>query len=252
VSGVVGQEHYLQEVVADPRAGLPRSSEVERLLMSEIVFLSDPLEGWIEFREVQTVNGRTVSQQQRVVDVLTKPDPNAVLQARRLVELGSRYNLNLPVGAIIDRTINLPMSALLFLKQAHQPRSAFTLGRSQRIDGVNAVVVQFEEHATPRLIGSDNDRPATGQFWIEPETGMVMQSELRFSTGAGSDQMRATIRVRYARNARLGLTLPSWMDEEYRTSVDGHTMALACRATYSSYRRFEVAVDETFIEPPAR
>jgi len=249
VSGVVGEEHYLQEVVAAPQARLPGSSEVERRLVSDFVFLADPREGWIEFRDVQTVNGRSVRQQQRVIELLTEPHPNAVLQARRLVELGARYNLNLPIGAIIDRTINLPMSALLFLKRAHQPRSAFTAGRTQRIDGVNTVVVQFEEHATPRLIGSDTDRPATGQFWIEPETGTVLQSELKFSTGDRSNETRATIRVRYARNARLNLTLPSWMDEDYRTSDRGHTIALACRATYTSYRRFGVAVDETFTEP---
>jgi hypothetical protein len=141
----------------------------------------------------------------------------------------------------------------LFLKRAHQARSTFTLGNAQRIDGVNTVVVRFEEHATPRLIGSEGDRPAAGQFWIEPETGTVVQSELKFSTGERSNQTRATIRVRYARNERLSLTLPSWMDEEYEAlAPDGNQLTLACRATYTSYRRFGVAVDETFTEPPTQ
>lgn len=248
VSGVVGEETYLQEIVADPRAGLSRFTETERRLVSDIVFLSDPVEGWIEFRDVQTVNGRAVGQEQRVEELLTKPDPNAVLQARRIVELGARYNLNFPTGATVDRTINLPMSALLFLKRTHQPRSTFTLGRTERLDGVNTLVVAFEEQATPRLIGSDGDRPATGQFWVEPETGRVLQSELKFATGTRSNQTRATIRVRYAQNARLSLALPNWMDEEYETSSGGRTMALACRATYTSYRRFGVAVDENLRE----
>jgi len=254
VSGVVGEEHYLQRVANGVLKSWSRDDR-ERRLVSDIAFLSDPVEGWIEFRDVQFVNGRAVNQQQRVIELLTDPHPNAVLQARRLVELGSRYNLNLFTGketAVIDRTINLPMSALLFLKRAHQARSTFTLGRAQRIDGVNTVVVQFEEHATPRLIGSDGDRPATGQFWIDPETGTVVQSELKFSTGDRSNQTRATIRVRYARNERLGLTLPSWMDEEYAALADGDQLTLACRATYTSYRRFGVAVDESFTEPPTQ
>lgn len=249
VSGVVGEEAYLQEVAADPRARLPASSEVERRLVSDIAFLSDPVEGWIEFRDVQTVNGRAVNQQRRVIELLTDPHPNAVLQARRIVELGSRYNLNLPTGVIIDRTINLPMSALLFLKRVNQPRSTFTRAGTQRIDGVDAVAMEFEEHATPRLIGSAGDRPATGRFWIDPERGVVLQSELKLSTGDGSNRTRATIRVRYSRNARLGLALPIWMDEEYETLVGGNPVVLTCRATYTSYRRFGVAVDETFTEP---
>lgn len=255
VSGVVGEEQYLQRVANGFYQVGSRGADTERRLVSDIAFLSDPVEGWIEFRDVQTVNGRAVDQQQRVVELLTDPHPNAVQQARRLAELGSRYNLNLSTGkamAVIDRTINVPMSALLFLKRAHQPRSTFTLGRAQRIDGVNTVVVAFEEHATPRLIGSASGRPAAGQFWIEPETGTVVQSELRFSTGDRSSQTRATISVRYARNERLGLTLPSWMDEEYEAVADGGPLTLTCRATYTSYRRFGVAVDETFTGPPEK
>lgn len=254
VSGVVGEENYVQRLASGFVQRGARDDR-ERRLVSDIAFLSDPAEGWIEFRDVQFVNGRAVNQQQRVIELLTDPHPNAVQQARHLVELGSRYNLNFTTRngmAVVDRTINLPMSALLFLKRAHQARSTFTLGRAQRLDGVNTVVVQFEEHATPRLIGSDGDRPATGQFWIEPETGTVVQSELKFSTGERSNQTRATIRVRYARNERLGLTLPSWMDEEYEALADGERLTLACRATYTSYRRFGVAVDETFTEPPTQ
>lgn len=253
VSGVVGEENYLQRLASGFVQRGARDDR-ERRLVSDIAFMSDPVEGWIEFRDVQFVNGQAINQQQRVIELLSDPHPNAVLQARRLVELGSRHNLNLFTGretAVVDRTINLPMSALLFLKRAHQARSTFTLGRAQRIDGVNTVVVQFEEHATPRIIGSDGDRPATGQFWIEPETGTVLQSELKLSTGARSNQTRATVRVRYARNARLNLTLPSWMDEEYEALANGERLTLACRATYTSYRRFGVAVEETFTEPPA-
>lgn len=250
VSGVVGEENYVQRV-ANGFVKLGARDARERRLVSDMAFLSDPVEGWIEFRDVQTVNGQAVNHQQRVIELLTDPHPNAVLQARRLVELGSRYNLNFLTGkgtAVIDRTINLPMSALLFLKRVHQTRSTFTPGSAQRIDGVNTVVVSFEEHAMPRLIGSASDRPATGRFWIEPETGTIVQSELRFSTGERSSQTRATIRVRYARNARLSLMLPAWMDEEYETVADGEPLTLTCRATYTSYRKFGVAVDETFID----
>ena len=81
---------------------------------------------------------------------------------------------------------------------------------------------------------------------------ITRDSELKFSTGAGTEQMHATIRVRYARNARLGLALPSWMNEEYEVAADGGPLTLTCRATYTSYRRFEVAVDETLAESTAK
>jgi hypothetical protein len=142
------------------------------------------------------------------------------------------------------------MSALLFLKRQYQKRSAFTLGRTDRLDGASTILVLFQETATPRIIGSDTGGPATGQFWIEPDTGIVIQSELKFSTGTGSKQTRATIRVRYARQPRLGLTLPAWMDEEYETGPPNSQVIIGCRAVYDKYKRFEVGVDVNFIKAP--
>ena len=251
VSGIVAKENYLQEVRSlTPSSNTPgmHVADRSRRLLSDFSFLADEQEGWIEFRDVQSVNGQEVGQRERVIDLLANPSPNARLQARRIAEYGARFNLMIP-AAIVNRTINLPMSALLFLKGSEQRRSVFTLGRRERIDGTDAVVLQFQETATPRLIGSDAGHAASGSFWIEPTTGAVVQSELKFTTGSRASQTRATIRVRYTPHPRFDVMLPAWMDEEYETSGTGDSVILGARAVYDDYRRFGVTTDEDVALP---
>jgi hypothetical protein len=159
-------------------------------------------------------------------------------QARRIVIESSRYNLR----SDVYRTINMPMMALRFLRFVDQRRSKFTLDGMQTVEGTRVAVVRFEEKGEPRMIDSTDGAAAKGSFWIEPQSGRVMRSELLFDTGKGSARLRVRVRVGYA-PALEGTWVPTSMDEEYRMgkgaiAVEGH-------ATYANFRKFKVETSTT-------
>lgn len=84
----------------------------------------------------------------------------------RIVDEGARFNLS-PRRFAFNRTLNVPMTALRFLRRQNQNRSTFRVDRVEP----SRVVLRFEEEATPRLIGSEDGAPASGSFSIDPRLG---------------------------------------------------------------------------------
>lgn len=227
VTAVVAQEDYRQRVYS---ATLPT-----RHLRSDLVMIADARWGWIEFRDVFEVDGRAVrDHDDRIAQLFLKPNPNALEQATRIVEESARFNLN-PPGMTFERTLNIPLQALRFLQHANQSRSQFEIAGEERADVGRLVVLRFKEQARPRLIRSPLESPASGRFWIEPTSGVVVRSELNMR----ATNVSATIAVRYAPQFEPAIWLPATMNEEYRfddrTSISGD-------ATYSNFRRFRVDV----------
>jgi hypothetical protein len=232
VSGIVAEEDYTQRIPAEMGG--------RRRLRSDMLVILDQTAGWLGFRDVFEVDGRSVrDRNERLARLFMKPNPNAVAQARRIVEEGSRFNLN-PAGGGINRTINQPLMALKFLRAANQPRSAFTILRTRITGDRTEVLLAFEEQAKPRLIASPDNAAARGSFWIDAATGRISSSELRILTGT----TRITIRVAFAEQPKMGIWLPISMEETYtsRPAIEG-------RATYSNFRQFKVETD-TVIKPP--
>ena len=225
VRSVVLQETYAQSVASESRT---------RTLRSDLVVVADATEGWIELRDVFEVDGKPVRDHtDRIVQLLSKPWPNQLVQARRLANESARFNLN-PVRAQFHRTINVPFTALRFLRRANQPRSAWRLEREERIGEQPAALLRFDEREQPRLIGSKDPMDVSGAFLIGAN-GAVLLTELR-TTG----RISAVVTVRYARHEATGLWLPERMDERYRiklgtflTDVNGH-------ASYDNFRQFKV------------
>ena len=167
--------------------------------------------------------------------------------ARRIVEESARFNLNM-AGSVLVRTVNNPMMALRFLRARNQSRSRFSLEGTTTIDGVRAVVLRFKEDTLPRLIMSADDAAAGGRFWIEPESGRFVRSELAFETTnqKESTTVRSVVRVRFADVDDAGLWVPVEMNEEHRASGRG-AIRFTGRATYGKVRTFRVEV-ETIIK----
>jgi hypothetical protein len=239
VDGLVMEEDYFQQAQGQALNA--------RQLKSDYSVLGDASVGWIEFRDTSEVDGKAVRDRQtRVVDLFAHPSPSALEQARRIVREGARFNL-MPAGFAIDRTINLPMSALYFLRGGNQPRSTFTVDGADRVNGRACTVVDFHETATPPLIGTPDNALASGRFCIEPDSGRVLRSELRLKSRRDNAVVSALIRVEYANVPTFDLWLPKRMDETYNLThatagVDLGTMY--GRANYSKFRRFNVAVEE--------
>lgn len=248
VAGVVLEEKYLQQAVA--------RVTVAREMRSDLAVMADPTQGWIEFRDVFEVDGRPVrDRENRVVDLFANPRPDSLDQAKRIVAEGARFNLNAE-GVHFDRTINLPMAALLFLRTGNQARSRFQRSGTDSIDGHRVTIVRFEEQRRPRMIGSPDEAAAHGEFWIEPDTGRVLRTRLQLETRRGTTDVAAAVTVDYREHADLGLWLPSQMEEDYEfTGATRDRLAIISgRALYSNVRKFRVAVDEQVLpdnEPAA-
>lgn len=245
VSGVVLEEEYLQQSRAQVL--------ITRELRSDLSVMADPELGWIEFRDVFEVDRKPVrDRDDRVMKLFMDPLPDSLRQARRIVQEGARFNLT-AFGAEFDRTINLPMATLMYLRQENQSRSTFRRVADDNVAGQRTVKLRFTETATPRMIASSDGSPAEGAFWIEPVSGRVLRTELILRTRRGITTVDATIRVDYAENKPLQLWLPREMEEGYSIAASGgrQVASISGRALYSNARKFRVAVDERPSEQPS-
>jgi hypothetical protein len=240
IQGLVVQEDYLQRVSSN---SVGATSAGSRKLRSDLLVFNGGRFGWIVLRDVFEVDGRPVrDREERLSRLFGQGTPDSIQQARRLAAEGSRFNLN-GQGVVLDRTINSPMVALLFLRTAEHRRSAFRLGKTSQIDGRPCVTLDFTERARPALIGSNADATTQGTFWIDADTGRVVQTELRVESEIGTRLwIRTRIVVKYARVAKLDLWLPSSMDEEYL--VEPGRQLSTGHASYSDFRQFGVTTSE--------
>ena len=192
--------------------------------------MSDAHVGWVELRDTFEVDGERVrDRDERIAQLFVKPQPNAWQQAQRIVDEGARFNLS-PRRFAFNRTLNVPMTALRFLRQPNQNRSTFRVDRVEP----SRIVLRFKEEATPRLIASEDGASATGAFSIDPDSGRVLRTEFVLATR----KIIARVTVEYADQPALKLWLPTSMVESYTfpsgaSSMDG-------QATYSNFRMFRV------------
>jgi hypothetical protein len=237
-SALVADEDYVQRTGPDPRRPtLGRSLvEKERTLKSEYVIVRDVAgEGsWMGVRDVLEIDGEPAPDRGRVQTLLRDTSRPLLSRLRALADLEAHYNLG-----DVYRTINVPTLPLEFLLPDRQPRFRFKKGGSATLDGRPAFRVEFDERERPTIIRSPNGRnvAARGTFWLDPETGAVLRSELRTSPTSGIE-VESVIVVSYKRNERFDMLLPDDMNEMYFTRtgrIEGH-------ATYSNYRRFETDV----------
>ncbi|HYN06700.1 MAG TPA: hypothetical protein VES67_04855 [Vicinamibacterales bacterium] len=238
-SAVVCREFYVQRLQA--------AAELQtRLLRSEVALIALGDAEWILFRDVYEVDGRAVhDRQDRLTALFLKPTADLALQAKRILDEGTRYNIG-----PITRTLNTPTQALAFLRPENQARSRFRLGSRTTVDGVETVELQFDEIAMPRMIGTRDNAPASGRFWIVPSTGAVVRSELRIASVGAT----AVVSVRYGQQAKFLLFVPILMTESYEleaattgSAVEGFPGLRSSskgriegQASYSDCRQFSV------------
>jgi hypothetical protein len=102
--------------------------------------------------------------------------------------------------------------------------------------------VTFIEVGRPTLLQAgafgDIDVPTRGTAWIEEATGRILQTELQIGRG----KSLPTMITRFRLDERLQVMVPVEMRTE---NPDGH-------ATYSNFRRFEVATNSDVQTPPSQ
>jgi hypothetical protein len=148
----------------------------------------------------------------------------------------ARFNL----GELYYRTVNLPTFALRMLRPASRKRVAFEAAGEEQVDGTRTWVVAFRETKGPTFSAKPDgtDIPAHGRFWVEPDTGVILRSEMILG-GSRRLSARATITVTYRLEPSLGFRVPIEMQERYDNPRRKREDVVITQATYSDFRRFD-------------
>jgi hypothetical protein len=245
LSTIVAEERYVQTVwnleAGDRREPLSR---VE--LRSEFLLVRpDGADRYVELRDTFEVDGRRVhDRRDRLSGLFTDRVSPSTSSVQQIINESAHYNIG-----DITRTLNVPTLPLLFLHPRYQSRFKFertkdaepAVAKLQEETGGTAPVfrvstevwvIAYREVDRPTLVRTPEgrSRPVRGRFWIEPDTGRVLMSDL----AAGDDDLRAVISVSYQSEPLLGFLVPIEMRERYearkrKTLIEGS-------ARYSAFR----------------
>ena len=169
-------------------------------------------------------------------------DPRGGAQIGAIIHESARYN----IGSIW-RTINTPLMTLQFLDAEYQKRFSFKHIAKPRpvfTDKADAAAneapvfrvstemwtVEYQEKGPSTIIKRPDGRPqpAHGRFWINPNDGSVLISELIVDSGG----VIATITVSYQTEPLMGFLVPIEMRESYL----GRGERIGGHAQYSKFR----------------
>ena len=235
---LVAEEFYVQN-----QSGAVGTIPQKRTTRSDLLMVRLPGNaGWMTFRDVFDVDGRPIrDREDRLLKLLQAPTTDALSQARRIAEEGSRFNLGR-----LSRTINVPDVALPYLHPDHQNKVKVEAPRRAAIDGADTLVFRFRETSGPTIITSPTRRdvPAQGRVWADPVTGAIVRTELTLMSRAST----AVCIVDFQLDARLGVRVPVKMTERYTASGE----YVVATATYSNFRQFQVSTAVTVGKPPGR
>ena len=249
LSSVVAEERYEQRlrVLTGPAAGVlgatrgSTSAERRRLLLSDYLLVWVPtLDAWMPFRDVIELNGKQVrDRDQRLARLFLERPAEAMDQATLIAEESARFNLG-----SVQRNVNVPTLALVFLTDRHRHRLTFQVEGEETIEGVRVARLAFEETIRPTLIhgADDADMVADGAFWVEPESGRVVQTRLQIR----GVTLESEIVLTYRPDRRMELWVPGRMRESYKSESE----RFEGTATYSNFRRFQVQTEQIIKEGP--
>ena len=229
---IAGVVNGLANVVAQEDFEL---SKPDRKVRSDLLLVRYPgtRRDLIPYRDVAELNGAAIAgRQERLLDLFVKPTDTLRDQARRIM---------LNAEAYVPTVFN-PVFVLGFLQSDFQVRFDLTVNDAGREWPREVKEVTFVEVGRPTLLRlgafGDIDAPTRGKAWIEEGTGRILQTELEVGRGRSIPKMV----TRFMLDNRLQVMVPVEMRTE---NPEG-------RATYSNFRRFEVATDSAVQPTPAK
>jgi hypothetical protein len=241
VSGIVAEERYSQRWIALPRGWPLTEDQRQRELTSDLLIVNQEAAGlWMQFRDVFEVDGAPVrDRDERLMKLFLEPAGSTTDQMERILDESARYNIG-----NVERNVNTPLFAMLFLDPRHQSRFHFFRTRDRmpllgEAGPADSWVVRFEERKGRAVIHSEAARelPSHGRFWIDPATGRVFMTELV----AEDRTVRAIIVVRFRPEPNDSVLFPLAMRERYEGRTNKSVIEGA--ATYGRFRQFKVTVD---------
>lgn len=238
LSGLLFRERYLQKTLgaAAGTPGVGTQARTRELLTEANVFLlyADATREFVLFRDVYHANGRDITNHtSRLQALLADGSGQAVEQAKRLTDASAAFNMG-----SVNRNINIPTMGLRYLGTDIVSGVRFKETGRETVQGLDTVIVDFEEFASPTLVRgtADTDVPARGRYWIHPESGSVPRAHVDF---AGRD-VEGRMEIDLMMHAQLAAWVPKEMTEVWR--------ALGQRITglaqYDRYQRLTVSTGE--------
>jgi hypothetical protein len=234
---VVADEEFTQYETSLGRMGTPKR------VNSQIVLIGQDDGSIGSFRDVVGIDSKPVRpKDDRLPKLFKTPTAASVDSAQEMTEDA--------VNAYMSQSLHVldkPLYALDLLRAENQGNYTFKIESSKTVNGVPTVVVKFNEKGKSHLM---KNASAVGRYWIEPSTGAVEQTELGFA--ASNANIQAT--VTFAKDAQLGVLVPSELSEKVEQSSGGTGMgegvggastggqggghqAFEGHATYAKYRR---------------
>lgn len=233
---LVGTERYTQ--VSD---GNTPGAQRARVTVAEFAIVKvEAIGGWLGFRDVVEVDGRSVTDREdRLVRLLTSPG-NGYGEARQLTAESARFN----IGRVM-RNFNVPTTVLFYFAPGNQERFKFT-AKGVQPDG--SWEIAFRETQHPTLIRTPEGKsvPSDGSIWVNPADGTIARTLLKVGgMGVGAPKGvrgAGTIDVTYSRVAPLDMWLPESMVEQFEIKERDTRESITGRATYTNYRQFQTSV----------
>lgn len=206
-----------------------------RLLEANVFLLRPPgFDGFIVYRDVYRVDNRTIGDHtERLQTLLADGSASAMAQARRLTHESARHNL-----AGMRRNINVPTMLYAYLTPGHVRGLTVREAGREMVAGLNVVVVDFQETASPTVVRSagKDDVPASGRFWIHPESGAVPRAMSEFTV----DRDKGRLEVQLALHPALSVWVPKEMTEVWQSQGN----RLVGVAQYDRIQRLSVSTNE--------
>jgi hypothetical protein len=230
LTNLVAEEETTQEVYD----GADKLKQTRKLRSEYLLLYAQEQSSWFAFRNVFEVDGKPVpGERDRLQRLLGGPVDAVIKEARKITDEGARQN----IGDI--RRVIVPTLPLMFLHPLHQYRFYFEKKGEEVIDGTRAWEIVYTEHIRPTMIRTgQNDVFARGTFWIEPESGRVLQCQL--TLGDMNSTLRSAVAVRYQVDERLGIWTPVEMSENYDNPRLKTANRISGRTVYTNFRRAEV------------
>jgi hypothetical protein len=234
---IVAEEAYEQVVYNSARYHNPvLANEVRRTLRSDLMLVKPSnVDRYVELRDVFEVDGEAVrDRRNRIAALWRTGSAESSTRLDAILAESARYN----IGGI-QRNINTPLMPLMFLntyqarfsfRHIAKSRPVFGSGDATDTSGVFRVRtemwnIEFEEKRGNTIIKRPNggNLRSRGRFWVDPDTGAVLISELIVDGGG----VLAKVTVSYQSEPLMGFLVPVEMRESYERRdevITGHAV----------------------------
>lgn len=238
LSGLLFREKYLQKVQGGrpPQGVVGRMSREAAVLTESNVFLlrAEATSEFVLFRDVYHASGRDITDHTvRLQTLLADGSAQAVAQATRLTDASAAFNLG-----TVNRNVNIPTMALRYLDAGAVGGVRFREAGRTTIAGLETVIVEFEEIASPTLVRGtdDTDVRARGRYWIHADSGSVPRGHVDFT---GVD-----VEGRMEIDLMLHPQLAAWVPKEMTEVWRARGQRITGLAQYGRFQRLTVSTGE--------